>query len=129
LKPCLILALPTCVPVVQPRLSAHQQPRLTDDAAIMRDGVRLPLSRWLPATPPKTAVIAVHGFNDHAGAFADLGPALARDPRFIRETRIDSLYGLVNLMDRALRRRGLYVWRCWCCMASAPRSSPGAPSV
>ena len=45
----------------------------------MRDGARLPLFRWLPATPPKAAVIAVRGFNDYAGAFADLGPALARE--------------------------------------------------
>ncbi|MDA1311095.1 MAG: alpha/beta hydrolase, partial [Proteobacteria bacterium] len=44
----------------------------------MRDGARLPLSRWLPAKPARAAVIAVHGFNDHAGAFADLGPALSR---------------------------------------------------
>jgi len=65
--------------VVQPRLPAHQPPRLTVNGAIMRDGARLPLFRWLPATPPKAAVIAVRGFNDYAGAFADLGPALARE--------------------------------------------------
>ena len=44
----------------------------------MRDGAHLPLIRWHPQRRPKAAVIALHGFNDHSGAFEDLGPALNR---------------------------------------------------
>lgn len=44
----------------------------------MRDGARLPLAMWRPDISPRAAVVALHGFNDHSGAFSDLGPALAR---------------------------------------------------
>jgi len=67
-----------CAPRIQEELRAHQPARFTRDAVVMRDGARLPLTRWMPAGPPAAAVIALHGFNDHSGAFQDLGPALAR---------------------------------------------------
>jgi acylglycerol lipase len=70
--------LAACAPRVQSALNAHQPPRLTETHAVMRDGAGLPLTRWLPKRPPVAAVVALHGFNDHSGAFADLGPALAR---------------------------------------------------
>ncbi len=64
--------------MVQEPLGANQPPRLTGSHAVMRDGARLPLTLWLPDTPPRAAVVALHGFNDHSGAFEDLGPGLAR---------------------------------------------------
>lgn len=74
----LLCAVEACAPKPQTALNAHQPPRLTETHAIMRDGARLPLAKWLPKTAPVAAVIALHGFNDHSGAFEDLGPALAR---------------------------------------------------
>jgi alpha-beta hydrolase superfamily lysophospholipase len=43
----------------------------------MDDGFRLPLRRWEPEREAKAQVLAVHGFNDYANAFAGLGPYLA----------------------------------------------------
>jgi acylglycerol lipase len=73
-----VLGLAACAPAVQAPLKTNQPPRLAASHAIMRDGARLPLTRWLPATEPKAAVVALHGFNDHAGAFDELGAALAK---------------------------------------------------
>jgi acylglycerol lipase len=73
----LLSAVVACAPKVQTSLNAHQPPRLTKTHAVMRDGAKLPLTRWLPAKPPVVAVVALHGFNDHSGAFDDLGPSLA----------------------------------------------------
>jgi len=53
-------------------------PSLEADRLVARDGVGLPLRRWLPAgQPPRASVLALHGFNDYANAFATTGPALA----------------------------------------------------
>jgi alpha-beta hydrolase superfamily lysophospholipase len=43
----------------------------------MDDGYRLPLRRWGEKRGARGVVLALHGFNDHAGAFAQLGPYLA----------------------------------------------------
>jgi alpha-beta hydrolase superfamily lysophospholipase len=51
--------------------------RLITTAAVMDDGYRLPLRRWGEARGARGLVLALHGFNDHAGAFVQLGPALA----------------------------------------------------
>ncbi|MBV5347731.1 lysophospholipase, partial [bacterium] len=61
-------------PPVGPR-SADTPVRLITTAAVMDDGYRLPLRRWGEARGAR--VLALHGFNDHAGAFVQLGPALA----------------------------------------------------
>lgn len=74
----ILLVLAACAPRVQQPLDANQPPRLTDSHAVMRDGARLPLAMWRPDISPRAAVVALHGFNDHSGAFSDLGPALAR---------------------------------------------------
>jgi len=53
-------------------------PALEADRLIARDGVGLPLRRWEPAgSPTRACVLALHGFNDYANAFAATGPALA----------------------------------------------------
>ena len=66
-----------CAPRVQERGADSVVPHLAADAAVMADGVRLPLRAWLPDAPPVAAVVALHGFNDYSNAYADLGPALA----------------------------------------------------
>jgi len=63
-------------PPVGPR-SAGTPVRLITTAAVMDDGYRLPLRRWGEARGARGLVLALHGFNDHAGAFVQLGPALA----------------------------------------------------
>ena len=71
-------ALAACVtPRVQQALVNSQEPRLEQDAAVMEDGARLPLRSWVPAEPPRAAIVAVHGLNLHSGAFDALGPFLA----------------------------------------------------
>jgi alpha-beta hydrolase superfamily lysophospholipase len=44
-------------------------PGLRDGAIIAGDGAVLPLRRFPPAGPPRAVVLALHGFNDHAGNF------------------------------------------------------------
>jgi acylglycerol lipase len=73
----LFSAIAACAPTTQSTLNTHQPPRLTAAHAVMRDGAKLPLTKWLPRTSPVAAVVALHGFNDHSGAFDDLGQALA----------------------------------------------------
>jgi len=73
----MLLVLGACAPRVQQPLNANQPPKLNANHVVMRDGARLPLTTWHPAAPPGAAVVALHGFNDHSGAFSDLGPALA----------------------------------------------------
>jgi alpha-beta hydrolase superfamily lysophospholipase len=43
----------------------------------MDDGYRLPLRRWSNSENPRSALLAVHGFNDYGQAFAPLGTYLA----------------------------------------------------
>jgi acylglycerol lipase len=72
------LLLGACAPAVAPRGTAPQEPRLTATRVVMADGVALPLTRWLPARPPRAVVLALHGINDYANAFATAGPAWAQ---------------------------------------------------
>ena len=70
--------LAACVtPRVQTAPTDSQEPRLEQDTAVMEDGARLPLRAWLPAMPPRAAIVAVHGLNDHSGAFESTGEFLA----------------------------------------------------
>ncbi|MEQ8332333.1 lysophospholipase [Nisaea sp.] len=73
-----LLILGGCAPGIAPRPEAHQPAALRDDAFVMPDGTELPYRRWAPEDPARAAVIALHGFNDYAGAYRDLGPLLAR---------------------------------------------------
>jgi len=40
-------------------------PALGPSTYLTSDGVRLPLHRWLPTSPPKAVIVALHGFNDY----------------------------------------------------------------
>ncbi len=64
-------------PLVQPRGERLATPRLEADRVIAADGAALPLSVWQPQGPPRAIVLALHGFNDYRGAFAEVGPFLA----------------------------------------------------
>lgn len=74
----LLIALHGCAPGIAPRLEEHRPAEILDEAFVMQDGARLPYQRWAPDGPPRSVVIALHGFNDYSGAYRDLGPLLAR---------------------------------------------------
>jgi acylglycerol lipase len=67
-----------CAPVVAPRGTAPQEPRLSATRVVMADGTALPLTRWLPAGQPRAVVLGLHGINDYANAFAIAGAAWAQ---------------------------------------------------
>ncbi len=85
----LLLALAACAPRLAPPgpgLAAVQVdgrtpdgPVLTEQHFITADGSELPLRSWAPpkGTAPHGMLLALHGFNDYANAFAEAGPALA----------------------------------------------------
>lgn len=47
------------------------QPDLVDSHITAADGTDLPLTVWRPAGKPRAVILALHGFNDYANAFAD----------------------------------------------------------
>jgi alpha-beta hydrolase superfamily lysophospholipase len=69
-------ALAGCGARVAGRGGAVAEPLATDDALVMEDGYRLPLRTWLPDGQPRGAILALHGFNDHAGAWDIPAPLL-----------------------------------------------------
>ena len=75
-----VIVLTACAPRLQnfgPDATRSMTPQLTADSISTRDGVTLPLRRWLPEDAPKAVVVALHGFNDYGNAFADIGAFLA----------------------------------------------------
>ena len=65
-----IVLLAGCMRQVPVEIPVNQAPRLADSAIIARDGHRLPLSVWRPDGPVRAVVLALHGMNDYANAFA-----------------------------------------------------------
>lgn len=66
--------LAACSPTVRPAGPVGTAPMLTDQAMITRDGVRLPLDRWLPPDgAPKAVLLALHSFGDYRAAFGAFG--------------------------------------------------------
>ncbi|RCV87781.1 alpha/beta hydrolase [Billgrantia montanilacus] len=55
-----------------------EEPRLTTHQVVADDGYRLPLRHWPAQNEAGSVVLAVHGFNDHAGSFNVLADALTR---------------------------------------------------
>lgn len=70
--------------------------RLEPDRVVAEDGYRLPLRHWPAAgEAPRAVVVAVHGFNDHAGSFEVMAEALA--PRGITTYAFDQRgFGLTD---------------------------------
>ncbi len=65
----LLLVTAGCTPVVLPAGPALRAPALAEEAVIAADGATLPLRRFAPEGPPRGVLLALHGFNDHAGNF------------------------------------------------------------
>ncbi len=55
-----------------------EEPRLTTHQVVADDGYQLPLRHWPTHDETGSVVLAVHGFNDHAGSFDVLADALTR---------------------------------------------------
>ncbi|WP_091644071.1 alpha/beta hydrolase [Aquisalimonas asiatica] len=73
----IVLFLAACAGSVErPVGPGPETPQLNDDTITAADGYRLPLHRWLPDTAPRAVVLALHGFNDHGGAFGVLADGL-----------------------------------------------------
>ncbi len=68
--------LTACAPQLVTPGPKITEPRLTEKAAIMADGAKLPLHRWRPSEKhgikPKAILLALHGFNDY-GLFVRTG--------------------------------------------------------
>lgn len=76
----LALCLAACAtPYRYPPGEQSAAPALYPDYAIMDDGFRLPLSRWLPRDGEscRGMLLALHGLNDYRNAFSEVGPFLA----------------------------------------------------
>jgi alpha-beta hydrolase superfamily lysophospholipase len=75
----LLLALllgPGCTPQTYPAGPPIAPPRLAEDALLMPDGARLPLTTW-PAERPRAILLGLHGFNDAGRPFMeDIAPQL-----------------------------------------------------
>jgi len=71
----LLLLIQACAPVIKPMGPVQGAPSLTADALIAEDGAVLPVQRWLPTDrKPRAVIVALHGFNDYANAFASPAP-------------------------------------------------------
>lgn len=69
----LVLALGACAPRLQPLGTAEATPAIAGDRFVARDGVELPLRRWMPEGEPEAVILALHGFNDYSNAFTEPG--------------------------------------------------------
>ena len=77
------LALAACAPTIDSAGPPIQAPELraetpapphVDEIFVASDGARLPVERWLPKEKPKAVILALHGMDDYANAFALPGP-------------------------------------------------------
>ncbi len=65
-----LLALAACAPTVVERGAEDTTPRIEETYLVAGDGATLPLRRWLPEGAPHAVILALHGMNDYAHAFA-----------------------------------------------------------
>ncbi|MCE8015694.1 alpha/beta hydrolase [Halomonas sp. MCCC 1A17488] len=73
----LALLLEGCAgPELQTPGPGGSEPRLTSYQVIAGDGYRLPLRHWPATEETEVVVLAIHGFNDHAGSFEIMASAL-----------------------------------------------------
>lgn len=78
LVPLVACARPEVAPPGPWAANGGGAPALSDGTFTARDGMTLPLRRWLPdAEPPRGVFIGLHGFNDYSKAFEVPGEALA----------------------------------------------------
>lgn len=62
-------ALGGCGPRIEGRGPVSTTAQLDDDALVMPDGYRMTLRQWQPGGRKRANILALHGFNDHSGAF------------------------------------------------------------
>ncbi len=74
-----LLSISSCGPVVQKPLNNNQNSRLTPNNAIMPDGAMLPIIYWPSKKKTRAVLIALHGFNDHSGAYDSLAHILSKE--------------------------------------------------
>ena len=74
----LVLAVVACTPRVEPAGPPVAAASLHDGHVLARDGAKLPLRRWLPASRTRASIIALHGFNDYSRAFEAPAAYLAK---------------------------------------------------
>jgi acylglycerol lipase len=75
----MLVAMAACTPTVVGLGPETQAPTLETERLVARDGATLPLRSWRPDGEPRAAIVALHGFGDHAEAFALPAPNWARD--------------------------------------------------
>jgi len=73
----LAILVSACASQLYPKGLETMQPAIQAEDWLAADGSRLPLRSWLPPGAPKAVIVAVHGMNDYANAFAAPGAALA----------------------------------------------------
>ena len=72
-----LLCVACAHPTLQDSANHWLSPTLTETAAIMDDGYRLPMRRWGSENDAVAILLAIHGFNDYSNAFSGLGTRLA----------------------------------------------------
>jgi alpha-beta hydrolase superfamily lysophospholipase len=72
----LATALAGCGPRIEGAGPPRLAPRIDGEALLMQDGFRLPLRHWPAEGTPRATILALHGFNDHAGAWDIPAPLL-----------------------------------------------------
>lgn len=65
----LALVLHGCAAAVAPLGPGATAPEIAADSFVTADGTRLAMRAWLPDGPPKSVIVALHGFNDYSRAF------------------------------------------------------------
>ena len=63
-----LLPVAACAPRLQEIGAFESEAMLTDTAAVMADGARLPVRVW-PAQTPRAVIVGVHGMGDYSNAF------------------------------------------------------------
>jgi len=64
-----LLILQACTPRIIERGGTTGSATLNDQNYIATDSTTLQLYKWLPETPPRAVVVAVHGMNEYSKAF------------------------------------------------------------
>lgn len=72
----LLLSVTACGSSALPGGTVSDAGALGDQVFITADGAELHLHRWAPADATKAVILALHGFNDHGGAFSAVSDSL-----------------------------------------------------
>ena len=73
----LMVVIAGCAPTVALPGPKIVEPSIASDTLVMADGNERTLQAWLPDGEPRVVILALHGFNDYANAFAAPGAAWA----------------------------------------------------